>query len=228
MRRAERSRRGRPARPGAHPGPIEDEPRAAADAWLPRVSRRSLITFAALVILFLAPWPAVGRCFGILFSGYANLVVAVTGAGGARAPHFAARQPAAAPPVSGEDAGSADWSVWLTAEAEPGTGREQPAAPLDTRIIGYTPLALFLALTLASAVPRRRKLRILAIGLALLLARLAIAIALPTARGFGRSRLASGPFAETVWFVLIDLPAASYVAPLMAWWLALGVTSRRA
>jgi hypothetical protein len=227
MRRAERSRRGRAARPGAHAGPVEDEARAPPDAWLPRVSRRSVITFAALVLLLLAPWPAVGRGFGALFSGYANLVVAVLGVGGARAPHFTAREPASAAPVSGEDAGTGDWSVWLTAQAEPGAGHEQPPAPLDTRIIGYTPLALFLALTLASPVPRRRKLRILAIGLALLLARLAIAIALPTARAFGRSRLASGPFAETIWFVLIDLPAASYVAPLVAWWLALGLTSRR-
>jgi hypothetical protein len=214
MRRGEGNRRR---------GPV-DRPRrpvATVDRWFPAITRRSAITFAVLVVLLLVPWPRLGRVFAVLFSGYANAVVVVTGAGGAHEPRFSAQPPAGAPPAGGEEGG--DWAVWLSATS---AGESGPAAaPLDTRIIGYTPLALFAALTLATAVPRRRRLAILGMGGGLLLARLAVAIALPTARAFGGSGLAFGPFAETIWFVLIDLPAMSYVAPLFAWWLGLGLTS---
>ena len=90
--------------------------------------------------------------------------------------------------------------------------------------MGYTPLALSLALTLAFAVSWRRKLRMLGIGLGLLLIRLAIAIALPVGRAFSPHPTAPGPISELVWYVLIDLPAMSYVAPLFAWWIAFTAT----
>ena len=77
---------------------------------------------------------------------------------------------------------------------------------------------------MACAVSWRRKLRMLGFGLALLLVRLAIAIALPVSRAFSPHPAAPGPISELVWYVLIDLPAMSYVAPLFAWWLAFTVT----
>ena len=64
----------------------------------------------------------------------------------------------------------------------------------------------------------------LAIGLALLFLRLAIAITLPVSRAFSLHPAAPGPVSELVWYVLIDLPAMSYVAPLLAWWIAFTAT----
>ncbi len=64
----------------------------------------------------------------------------------------------------------------------------------------------------------------LGIGLGLLLIRLAIAIGLPVSRAFSPHPTAPGPLSELVWYVLIDLPAMSYVAPLFAWWIALTAT----
>jgi hypothetical protein len=198
-----------------------DHQPAAVDRWFPRPSRRSAITFAVLAVLLLVPWPGFGRAFAVLFSGYANAVVQLTGAGSALEPRFSAWRPQGAPQGASENDAADAWAVWLVAARAP----ERAPTPLDTRIIGYTPLALFVALTLASAVPRRRKLAIFGIGGGLLLLRLAIAIALPTARALGGSRLASGPLVETIWYVLIDSPAISYVAPLGAWWLGLALTS---
>jgi hypothetical protein len=115
-----------------------------------------------------------------------------------------------------------DWTVWLAPTR--GDVSSRPPLPLETKILGYTPLALSLALTLAFAVSWWRKLQMLGIGLALLLIRLAIAIALPVGRAFSTHPSAPGPISEIVWYVLFDLPAMSYVAPLFAWWIAFTAT----
>ncbi len=188
----------------------------ASDALLPRLRWQSIATFFALTVLLLAPWPALGQAFGALFSRFGNAVIIVTGVGGSAEPRFSATLPA----DSDAALGTGDWNVWLAATR----GQTALPLPLETRILGYTPIALLLALTLAFAVPWRRKLRMLGIGLALLLVRLAIAIALPVGRAFSARRAPPGPITEIVWYVLIDLPAMSYVAPLFGWWIAFTLT----
>jgi hypothetical protein len=180
------------------------------------ITPRSALTFAALALVLLAPWPRYGRAVSALFGGFANAVVEVTGAGGDAEPRFS---------IAGRGPSSADandWTVWLAATRGPAAA--QPPMPLETRILGYTPLALLLALTIASPASWRRRVKMIAIGWALLLARLALAIALPLGRAFGGPRSPSGPLTEIVWYVLIDLPAMSYAAPLFAWWISFAMT----
>ena len=186
-------------------------------ALLPRWRPRSIALFFGLAIVLLAPWPGYGRLFGPLFCAFGNAVIVVTGAGGDSEPRFST-QPRG--PVTQVE--TTDWTVWLAPIH--GDVPSRPSLPLETRILGYTPLALSLALSLAFAVSWRRKLRMLGIGLGLLLLRLAIAIALPVGRAFSPHPTAPGPISELVWYVLIDLPAMSYVAPLFAWWIAFTAT----
>jgi hypothetical protein len=181
------------------------------------ISRRELVAFALAVVVLLGPWPGVGQVFTVLFAGYANAVVAVFDLGGAAPPRFA-------PPTPAERADPAigPWSVTLS----PGGGGET-VVPLETRVLGYTPLALLLALVLATRVPPRRKLLVLAIGGAALLARLAIGIALPVARLLGSLGAGSAlaPAAEVVWWAFIATPAISYAAPLVSWGVGLALTT---
>ena len=188
------------------------------ESVLPRWRGRSLALFFGLAVVLLAPWPTYGRLFGPLFCAFSDAVIVVVGVGGDAEPRFSTqpREPATA------DTETTDWTVWLSATR--GDGASRPPPPLETRILGYTPLALSLALTLAFAVSWRRKLRMLGIGLGLLLIRLAVAIALPVSRAFTPHSTPPGPISELVWYVLIDLPAMSYVAPLFAWWIAFTAT----
>jgi hypothetical protein len=186
-------------------------------AWLPPLARRPLLVFAALVALLLAPWPGWGRAFGVLFSAFGNGLVTLAGATGDPPPWFEAPAPGQ---VSAEDGGA--WAVVLRAGDQ--------ALPLDTRIIAYTPLAIFLALALATPVPRRRKLVVLGGGLAFLLARLAFAVLVPLERAFGggASGSALGTLAGIAWTVLVTPPVMSYAAPLAAWGVAVALTTPRA
>jgi len=186
--------------------------------WFPSVGWRPVLMFAALVIVLLGPWPGYGRAFGVLFSAYGNGVVRALGLGGSSAPRFAPPTP-----LARRDPEVGDWVVTLSVA---GADAGDQVMPLDARILGYTPLAIFLALTVATPIGRRRKLKVLAIGLAFLLARLAVAIALPVARALGAASpgWASGLLAEVVWWVLIAPPVMSYATPLLAWWVALAIT----
>ena len=187
--------------------------------WFPSVGWRPVLAFAALVIVLLGPWPGYGRAFGVLFSAYGNGVVRALGIGGSSTPRFAPPTP-----LERRDPEVSDWVVTLSvSRADAG----DEVMPLDTRILGYTPLAIFLALTVATPIGRRRrKLKVLAIGMAFLLARLAVAIALPVGRALGAASpgWASGLLAEVVWWVLIAPPVMSYATPLLAWWIALAIT----
>lgn len=166
---------------------------------MPRIGRREAAMFAALIVLLLAPWPRWGRAFGVFFSGYGNMLVPLLNSGDG-APRFEL-------PPRGQ---AGDWDVVLRAGEQ--------VVPLETRIIGYTPLAVFVALALATPVPRRRKAIILVGGLAVLLLRLAFAILVPL--GDTRAGGAAG-----IWTVLITPPAMSYAAPLAVWWLTFSLTT---
>jgi hypothetical protein len=176
--------------------------------WLPAIGRRELAVFAVLVVLLLAPWPRLGRAFVAFFGAYGNVLVGALDTGDAAPPRFGPPQPGE---VGAADGG--EWAVILRSGDR--------ALPLDTRIIGYTPLAIFLALALATPVPRRRKAIILSGGLAFLLARLAFAVMAP----LGSTRLG---LAAALWTVLIASPVMSYAAPLAVWWVAFALTTPKA
>lgn len=199
-------------------GKAEETTAATGASWLPRIPRRDLLVFAVLVIALLGPWPGIGRAFTAFFSGYGNFVIAALHLGGTAPPQFT-------PPTRAEEANPevGAWSVMLL---PPHAGDRAAAVPLDTRVMGYTPLALLLALTLATRVPPRRKLRVLALAGTVLLARLAIGIALPVARLLGSLGRGSAlaPAAEVVWWAFIATPAISYAAPLVSWGVALVLT----
>lgn len=169
------------------------------------------------MVLFLAPWPRWGRAFSAAFAGYANVVVGVLP--GSNDLRFVT--PTAADRLR-TDVG--EWTVLLLSNR---TDRADAVA-LDTRILGYTPLAVFFALAIATPVPRRRRVKIVVGGAGLMLARLACAIVLPVARSMGASGpgWAFGPVAETFWFAFIAPPAMSYVTAALAWWLLLALTTR--
>jgi hypothetical protein len=181
---------------------------------VPPVDRRAVLVFAALVVVLLAPWPRWGRAFAASFAAYGNALIALTSAS-SPSPRFGMPARGA---VSAADGG--DWAVVLTLGDR--------VAPLDTRIIAYTPLAIFVALALATPVARRRKLVILGGGLAVLLARLAFAVLMPVGSAVAG---ADGPgfdsAAGIAWTVLVTPPAMSYAAPLAVWWVAVALTTPR-
>jgi hypothetical protein len=195
---------------------------ASAARWLPPVDKRAALIFAVALALLLAPWPLLGRAFGALFSAYANGVTRVLGLGGEATPRFSLPPGGEAP---AEDGGA--WAVQLTARGADGAAPESAPVFLDTRVLGYTPVAVLLALAAASRLPRRRRLEVFAFALACLLARTAAAIALPVARTFegARAAWAFGPFAELLWFGLIMPPVMSYATPLLAWWTGFALTT---
>ncbi len=171
----------------------------------PTLNRRSVIVFVLACGVLLAPWPGYGRAAGAAFSVWANGIVGVLGVGAPANQLFSPLTPAEAS-VHG------DWAVWLSRrDLPPG---ESPKAAIDTRILAYTPVALFLALWLATSLPRRRKLVHLGVGLSVVLARLALAIL-----------LAPGPVARIAWLVLVSPPVMTYATPLLAWGGALAVTT---
>jgi hypothetical protein len=189
--------------------------------WSPRAIRRFLITSAIVAAVLLAPWPRWGRIFSAAFAGYGNVVVGVLGLGGDSEARFAAPSAAErARPDVGE------WTTLLVSSSQD-NGDGADATPLDTRILAYTPFAIFMALVLSTPVARRRRLKIVAGGGAILLARLAVAIALPVARSLGSAgpSWAFGTIVEIVWFALIMPPAMSYVTAAFAWWIPLALTT---
>lgn len=211
-----------PARSG-HVGRRDTEraawssPEAEPDGRLfASVRPRVVLMFVGLLLVLLVPWPGYGRVVASGFSAYANGVAWTLGLGGAHRARFS-------PPTAAdrEDPAVDDWTVMLSAgsDSEPGGQR----VPLGTRILGYTPFAIFVALIVATPLPARRRWAICAMGLAILFARLAVAIALPVARGLGQlgQRSAVGVAAEVAWESFIDQPALSYATPLFAWWIGL-------
>jgi hypothetical protein len=195
---------------------------APAARWLPEVDRRWAIRLAVALVLLLSPWPGVGRGFAAIFSGYANVVVAAGGLGGDARPRFSL-------PPQGQ-ARAEDGGAWAVRLAASGADDSDTGLLLDTRILGYTPLAVALALVAASRLPRRRRLRVLGFALACLLLRTGLAIALPVARAFSATRTgwAFGPVPETLWFAFLTPPAMSYATPIAAWWLGFALTTPRA
>jgi hypothetical protein len=190
----------------------------------PPIDKKAIAIFAAVVLILLVPWPGYGRVFRVFFSGFGNAVLAVTGAGAVSEPGFSSSPPADAALDPGLEHPA--WTVWIGAARGPMASGAP--VPLDTRILGYTPLALLVALVAASAIPWRRRAAVLAIGVSLLLFRVAVAIAMAVGRGFGQSADRPGALSEIVWYLLVDLPAMSYVAPLAAWVAGLTATEASA
>jgi hypothetical protein len=190
----------------------------AASPWSGRELGRALAIFVITAVVLLAPWPRLGRAFSAAFTGVANVVVdALVVQDGVTARFSTPTAADRGRPEVG------DWAVLLSLDV----GRGARQTVLDTRLLGYTPLAVFLALVVATPVPRRRRLKILAGGGTILVARLAVAIALPVGRALGPRGpgWATGTFAEVIWWSFINPPAMSYVVAAFGWWLAVALTT---
>jgi hypothetical protein len=55
-----------------------------------------------------------------------------------------------------------------------------------------------------------------------------VAIAMAVGRAYGQSADRPGALTEILWYVLVDVPAVTYVAPLASWVIGLAVTERYA
>jgi hypothetical protein len=187
-------------------------PAAAQPLLIERPQPRVVLRVAVMMLLLLAPWPGVGRLFAAGFALYANAVVQSL-----RLESAGARPPVSLPTdVQRREPAVDDWTVMLSADL---AGSDGSVMPLGVRILGYTPVAIFVALVLGIPMAWRRRLAIGALGTFILSARLAAAIAIPVARAFGRlgAQTTAGVAAEAAWDSLIDQPALSYVTPLVAW-----------
>jgi hypothetical protein len=205
-------------------GPSERNRRPSSDAgaappWSSGELGRSLGVFAIAAVVLLAPWPRSGRVFSAAFTAFGNVVV-----GAVVVPEGASARFSTPTPGDRRRPEIGEWTVLLSSSS--GGGARETV--LDTRIIGYTPLAVFVALVVATPVPRRRRLKILCGGGAIILARLALAIALPVGRALGGRgpSWASGTVAEVLWWAFISPPAMSYVTAAFGWWIALTLTTR--
>jgi hypothetical protein len=197
-------------------------PEAAAPARLiGAIETRLALRVAVALVLLLAPWPRVGRVYSAMFALYANAVVHCLPLGSEGA------SPRISYPteLQRRDPGVDDWTVMLSAVGP--AANDDQAMPLGVRILGYTPFAIFAALLVGTPTAGRRKLKMAALGTAILAARLAVGIAIPVARVFGQlgAHTAAGFAAQTAWSTFIDEPALSYVTPLLAWGLSFLATS---
>jgi hypothetical protein len=171
-----------------------------------------VIIFAVLMLVLLAPVPVSGRIFRVAFCGYANAVARVLGIGQASEQAFSVEDPAEAAGV-GPRYQTDEWTVFLSRR---GLEEMSRSNPIDTRIIGYTPIAVLLALVIATPLPLRRRLIVFGLGMGLVLMRLAVAIVLP-----------AGRWSEATWRAVINPPAVSYALPLVAWLIGLTITAER-
>jgi hypothetical protein len=199
---------------------------AAAEALPPPrligvIETRPALRVAIALVLLLFPWPRVGRVYSAVFAVYANGVVhgLPLGTDGA--------SPRISFPTEAQrrDPGVDDWTVMLSVVGP--AANEGQAMPLGVRILGYTPFAILVALLVGTPTAGRRKLKMAALGMAILAARLAIGIAIPVARVFGQlgGQTTAGVAAQAAWETLIDQPALSYVTPLLAWGVSFLATS---
>ncbi|HTB77079.1 MAG TPA: hypothetical protein VK762_27730 [Polyangiaceae bacterium] len=189
-----------------------------------RSPKSEILVFAARFALFFAlvmiPWPGLGRVFNATFSVIASMAVDAC----IDDPDVLARFHPADP----EKPDEASLGVWDTVFSVTRARDDAPLkVPLPLRRLAYVPLATFVALALATPVIRPRKLRILRWGLALLLFRLALTVALPIARNleaFGRDSVLDW-LARVVYYGLLEPPNLMYGAPVVVWFLLLFATS---
>jgi hypothetical protein len=185
------------------------------------IETRLALRVAVALVLLLFPWPRVGRVYSGVFALYANAIVDCLPLGSEGASPRISLPTDAQRRAPGVD----DWTVMLSAVGP--AANDGQAMPLGVRILGYTPFAIFAALLVGTPTAGRRKLRMAALGTAILAARLAVGIAIPVARVFGQlgGQTTAGVAAQAAWETLIDQPALSYVTPLLAWGVSFLATS---
>ena len=166
--------------------------------------------------LFALPWPGVPHAYGAILAAILNVVLGKDG-----------------PPVevafSGPGSEGGPWEV-LTRVTESETGRSFQTG-LDAHRTGYLPAAVFLALTLALAAPRRAKWRFLAGGLAAL----QLLSVLPfLAFLSGRLPIVAYPLgaplrvtADVLYRALVAPLGMTYAVPVLLWLLLRQLSSAR-
>jgi hypothetical protein len=178
------------------------------------------VRFAVLFALVMVPWPGLATAFNQTFSVIASMAVDAC----VEDPSVIARFHPANPELP-DDASLGPWDTVFTVSST----RNEPAlrVPLPLRRVAYVPLATFLALAVATPLGRPQKLRILGWGLALLVLRLALTVALPIARHFqvfGQETIADW-LARVVYYGLLEPPNLMYGAPVVVWFLLLFASS---
>jgi hypothetical protein len=188
--------------------------------WPP--SRRSALIFAAKFVALFAvlviPWRWVGTAYSLGFSLVSTVAMETV----VDEREFKVRFE---PVDSDGDRPAEAWSVRFRGTNVQTGGTT--TVPIEAREIGYVPFATFVSLAFALAVDWRRRRRILALGLVVLGARVALAVGLPVAHFVGA--LGSGGVFDTAarvaFAALIEPPDMMYAAPVVTFLLALVLTN---
>jgi hypothetical protein len=185
-------------------------------------SRRSALLFAAkfgvLFALLIVPWRWLGAVYSLGFSLVSTVALeAVVDEHDFRV-RFAPLD-SDTDPHPGEE-----WSVVFS--GTDATSGKTTTVPIEAREIGYVPFATFVALVFAPALEWRRRRAILAGGLLLLGARLALAIGLPVAHFVGALTPGSAfdVAARVAFGALIEPPDMMYATPVVTFLLGLFLT----
>jgi hypothetical protein len=176
--------------------------------------------FVRLVVVYAllaAPWPGLARAYATVYSAAATALVGDFGRGEARF------RPAAD--------GNAAHDVEIGLRRQ-GDERDAAWAPHNARVLGYLPSAELAALVLASPVPWRRRLRALAMGMAVLHAFLGLRLGIMLAAWFSQDSPwqtldpgdATAAFLARANEALVVSATPSFLAPIVVW---IPVTFRR-
>jgi hypothetical protein len=201
---------------------------------VPRIVANFLFSFACLFGGLSLPLPGLAPGASRLAAWLGNAAVADAAYASGTRMHFescAAKgaSSAQAPEAEGGEVPSR-WQTVLMVE------RSYPAraarVPIDLRALGYLPLAAFVALTLASPVAPKRRLRMLLVGLSVLVPIVIAFIALPLAAfvgGEGPIQVFSlGPALRVpmniVYRGFVSPPGMAYALPAVVWWSLLRLT----
>ena len=192
-----------------------------------RVIGSFLFTFACIFIGLTLPWASFGATYSRAFSAVANGVIDVLPSHSRLEFHLdgATERPRAL------ELGTESWRTTLTITNQRTT--QTYRAPLDLRGAHYVPAAAFIALTVALPVAnRRRKVVILAIGLAILLPLSLILVSLPLIPRLRGGQFELFPLPEAInllvglfYRAFVAHPGMAYAIPALMWWILVSLTA---
>jgi hypothetical protein len=184
---------------------------------------RAVFRFALIFSVLVAPWPWLGEAMTLTFCIVASPVVEAFVDPSDASVRFEPAQPS-----SVVEPAEKDWTVNLSVVRTGSDVRSE--FPLGLRLMAYYPFAVFVALVFAAPIAAHRRRAILLGGLAVLAARLVLAVALPLCSFFGafeRGKTADR-IAQTIFRSFIEPPNMVYAIPVVLLLLGLLLTTEHA